>query len=500
MTVEEMVLGESKNVEFKESLPSNAEHYLKTLVAFANTQGGSLLLGVEDQTRQVVGVDENTLFQTIDRIANAASDACEPQIVPEIEPYTLDGRTVIVVTVAPGPNRPYYLKAKGAEKGTYIRVAGTSRPASPEKLRELQMEGARISWDELTCVGYRVTDTVISKLCRDMNRSRKSMQEQRRSAEKLPSVTRSNLVNWNILKHTADGFLASNAFALLTGTHFRFARTQCAVFAGTDRGEFIDKQEYSGPLYEQIEAAYAFVLRNIRRSARVEGLIRRERHELPPNAIREMIVNAHCHRSYQDEACVQVALYDDRLEVTSPGGLYGGLTLEEALNGRSRQRNRAIAEAFSQMGLIEAWGNGLKSIRREAKAYGLPDPAFIEMPETFRVLLFRKASSEPDRKNVGPSSDEHRNNIGTTSEEVPPHLPADLNATQTAILNLLLRQPRLTASAMAGQIGIAQRNIEANIRRLKELGLLVRHGSTKGGYWEVIQASDPAVSPAPSTR
>ena len=130
MKIEDMIRGESKNIEFKEILPSNSEKYTKTIVAFANTQGGKLIIGVADQTRKIVGVDEATLFQTMDSISNAISDSCEPQLVPNIEPYTIGRKTVIIVSVAPGPHRPYYLKAKGKEKGVFIRAAGTTRPAS----------------------------------------------------------------------------------------------------------------------------------------------------------------------------------------------------------------------------------------------------------------------------------------------------------------------------------------------------------------------------------
>ena len=168
MTIEEIVRGESKNVEFKVSLPKNSEKYIKTVVAYANTQGGKLIVGVADETREIVGVDESSLFLMMDSISNAVSDSCEPQIVPEIEPYTIAGKTVIVVTVSPGPHRPYYLKSKGKENGTYIRVAGTSRNAGPEKIKELEMEGARVSWDELICVGYPASENAIKKLCRDM--------------------------------------------------------------------------------------------------------------------------------------------------------------------------------------------------------------------------------------------------------------------------------------------------------------------------------------------
>ena len=125
MTIEEIVCGESKNVEFKVMLPKDSEKYTKTVVAFANTQGGQLIIGIDDETRQVVGVDNDSVFRVMDSIANAVSDSCTPQIVPDIAFQTIEGKTVVVATVAPGVNRPYYLKAKGKEKGTYVRVAGT---------------------------------------------------------------------------------------------------------------------------------------------------------------------------------------------------------------------------------------------------------------------------------------------------------------------------------------------------------------------------------------
>ena len=112
--------------------------------------------------------------------------------------------------------------------------------------------------------------------------------------------------------------------------------------------------------------------------------MRKEKYELPPEAIREMIINAHCHRNILDESCIQVAIYDDRLEVTSPGGLYNGLTYEEVMNGHSKIRNKGIANIFSQMGLIEAWGSGIKRILNAAEKYGLPKPRIQEISEKGR--------------------------------------------------------------------------------------------------------------------
>ena len=307
MAKDELFSGESKNVEYKVAVPDKSEKYMKTVVAFANTQGGRLVIGVDDKTHQVVGVDSDSLFPIMDALTNAISDSCEPQIIPDIEPQTVAGKTVIVITVEAGKNRPYYIKSKGKEKGTYIRVAGTSRLAYPEKIRELEMEGARISWDELTCIGYEVTEEETERLCSDIENFRKKAGLSERE------VRKEQLFNWKLLKKSDDKVLGSNAYALLTSDYFPFSKTQCAVFKGTDRTVFLDKREYTGPIYKQIESAVDFVLRNIRLGATIDGLVRRENYELPVEAIREMIINAHCHRNLLDESCIQVAVYDDRL-------------------------------------------------------------------------------------------------------------------------------------------------------------------------------------------
>ena len=482
MVEDTMFSGESKNIEYKVSLPDKNEKYMKTIVAFANTQGGKLIVGVDDKTHQVVGVENDILFPLMDGIANAVSDSCEPQIIPDIEPQTIDGKTVIVVTVEAGKNRPYYLKSKGKDNGTYIRVAGTSRQAFPEKIKELEMEGARISWDELTCVGYPVSEEATEKLCRDIEKFRK------KAGMSKHSVKKEQLINWKILKQSEGQLLATNAYALLTSDYFSFSKTQCAVFKGTDRAVFLDKREFTGPIYMQIEEAVDFVLRNIRLGATIDGLVRKEKYELPPEAIREMIINAHCHRNLLDESCVQIAIYDDRLEVTSPGGLYNGLTYEEVMNGHSKIRNKGIANIFSQMGLVEAWGSGIKRILNEAEEYGLPKPRFQEFDNMFRVELFRNPypmtdDKEKHRRSIGEASEKHRRSIGEASEA---EWRTDLNDTQQKIIKLLSEDHQLSAVKLAEKIGVASRNIENNIKMLKEYGILIRHGSPKNGYWEIV--------------
>lgn len=260
------------------------------------------------------------------------------------------------------------------------------------------MEGSRISWDELPLYDYPATEESISKLCSDMNQFREAYAKEKGIEGGLSIVSVKNLENWGVIKKNGESYTSSNAFALLTGDYFRYSRIQCAVFAGKTRGTFIDRKEYSGPVYEQIEEAYKFVLRNIRLSAEVVGLIRHDYYEFPLRVIREMIINAVCHRNYLENGCIQVALYEDRLEVTSPGGFYLGLTLEEALNGTSRQRNKVLAEVFSEMKLVEGWGSGFSLIINGAKECGLKKPEFIESPNAFRINLFRSDGFDTEAK------------------------------------------------------------------------------------------------------
>lgn len=480
-----LLLGESKNIEYKSVLPEKSDRYIKTVIAFANTQGGKLIIGVDDKTRHVIGIDQDCLFPLMDTISNTIADSCQPQIIPDIEPLTIDGRTVIIVNVEAGKNRPYYLKSKGKEKGTYIRMAGTSRLAYPEKIRELEMEGLHISWDELICIGYPVRLDAIQSLCEDIERFRNQSELPKRTIKK------EHLVNWHLLKENENELIATNAFALLTSDYFSFSKTQCAVFKGTTRDVFLDKREYTGPIYNQIEEAIHFVLRNIRLGATIEGLVRKEEYELPVNAIREMIINAHCHRNLQDSSCVQIAIYDDRLEVTSPGGLYNGLTYEQVLTGHSKIRNKVIANVFNQMGLVESWGSGISRIMNEAKRYGLPQPKIQEYDDMFRVNLYRLVYTQNDerpevsekhRKSIGETTEKHRNIV---REEIQSYDINVLNPTQQEIIRYLSENNRLSAVKLAEKIGISSRNIENNIKKLKEFGILVRHGSFKSGYWEV---------------
>lgn len=329
---------------------------------------------------------------------------------------------------------------------------------------------------ELTCVGYKVTDDAVGQLCKDIKRYMTDSASTEEDKKAVRDVTLEHLLNWKVLKRAEGEILAANSFVLLTDDYFGFSKIQCALFKGTDRDISIDKKEYSGALYEQIEGAYQFVLRHINLSAEIEGIVRKDAYELPIGAIREMIVNAVCHRNYMDNSCVQVAVYDDRVEVSSPGMLYGGLTLEEAMSGRSKIRNRAIAEVFSRMEIIESWGTGIRRIMNRAKEFGLPEPEFLEIGDTFRVNLFRAKTSPKVSPKTSPkvafSNQDIKTNLGLTKQQI-------------VIIELMEANPQITRDEIARLIGKSLATVKNDISTLQKIGIVEHIGSSNNGEWVI---------------
>ena len=467
MLADEIKAGESVNIEFKREVPKKSEKYIKSVIAFANTAGGKIVIGVDDETHEIVGVDKNEVFKIMDGITNTISDMCYPQIFPNIGVDTIDEKCVIVIEIYPGASRPYYIKSLGKVEGTYIRVSGTSRPADEAILKDLELQGTHHSFDEMVCVEQKYSALQAEGLCAAIKSYMVGAAKTKSEKEKVKDVTVQNLINWGVIKNV-DGTLApTNAFVLLTNNTFPFAKIQCALFKGTERVVFIDKRDFEGPLYEQIEEAYEFVLKHINLGAEISGLVRTDAYELPTEAIREAIVNATTHRNFLDRACVQVAVYDDRVEVTSPGMLCGGLTIEQIKEGGSKIRNRCIAEVFCRMKIIESWGTGIKRMFSSCKEYGVREPELLEVGDSFRVNLYRPSYS-------------------AVHQSSPKSSPKDVNQTQQKILDMILENPKITQTVMAEKLDITPRAVKKNIKELVEKGLVERAGSARKGYWKCL--------------
>lgn len=403
MKDDELLSGENVNIEYKREVPEKSIKYVKSVVAFANGKGGRIVFGIDDETKEVVGMDNEHIFQTVDAITTAIADSCEPAIMPSVALKTIEGKTVIIVEVEGQRNRPYYVKSLGLGKGVFVRVSGTTRPADSYIIRELMFEGANRSFDQTVCVGLEVTEAEIKALCHKLKSVAmehcRSEDEQRR----VKDVTKNTLLSWGVLTEKDGKVLPTNAYALLTGNTTLPTKIQCAVFKGNTRTIFVDRREFEGSVYEQLEEAYKYVLAKINLGARIEGLYREDVYEIPEQAIRETLVNAIVHRSYLQPSHIQVVVFDDRVEITSPGGLPPGLTVQRMKEGYSIVRNEALANVFLYMRLFEHFGSGIPRVIEMVKSYGLREPEYIDMEVGIRVNFYRlpdEISQAADKVNL----------------------------------------------------------------------------------------------------
>ena len=475
---EELFSGESKNVEYKVTVPDKSEKYMKTVVAFANGRGGKIVFGIDDKTLDIVGMNVDNIYKTIDAIANAISDSCEPVIRPDVAMQTVKDKTVIVVEVFPGAERPYYIKSQGMFEGTYVRVAGTTRHVEDYMLRELILEGQNRYFDSEIYQNMKITDSEIVELCKSMKETaiRNTWQDSEKA--KIKDVTKNVLISWGVLKEEGGEVYPTNAYALLTGRMFQQPVIQCGVFKGTNRAHFVDRREFEGSIQEQMEAAYQYVLEKINMGMTIKGMYRQDVYELPTDSIRELISNAVAHRSYLEPGNIQVALFDDRLEITSPGMLLNNVTIAKMMEGYSKPRNPAIARAFVYMKIIEKWGTGIPRLFEACEEYGLPKPVLIDFDGDFRVNMYRKRDTNTE------TNRETSANTETNTKTNTEILDTDTETVQK-ILRLMREQPAITIKAIAQQLGLSVGGVRYHINNLKKDGIVEHSGSSKKGTWVI---------------
>ena len=489
VTIEEILAGESKNVEFKEELPEKSIKYMKSVVAFANGIGGKIIFGIVDKTREVIGFNKEEVFRKMDAIANAVSDSCEPAIIPDITLQTVDGKTVIVVEISEGRQRPYYIKALGREGGVYVRVAGTTRLADEYMIKELMFEGSNRYFDQALCTGLSITDEEINALCKSMKEQAIKNAHNEEQKASIKDVGRQQLRSWGVLIERDGKDYPSNAYAVLTGNGGLHVATQCGVFKGTTKEVFVDRREYTGPLWKQIDEAFQFVLRNIHLGATFVGVYRQDIYEIPPDAIRELIINAMVHRSYLDHGTIQVAVYDNRLEITSPGKLPMGQTLDRMKEGYSKIRNEALAHAFSYMNLIEHWGSGIPRIIGKVKAAGLREPEFIGGEVDLRINIYRGQIKDNVNLNAintdakVPDTDAKVPDTDTKVPDIDVRLPKNVKEQQ--IYKYVLKNGSITTAKVMELLNVKQRRARAVLLDMVENDYLRKKGAARNTIYVI---------------
>jgi len=410
---------------------------LKSLVAFANTAGGTLLVGVEDRTRHVRGVSE--ALDVEERIANIVSDSIAPRLLPEIEILPWRRTQVIAIQVHPSASRPHYLKREGAESGTFVRVGPTNRRADTEILQELRRAARGETFDEQPmpdldseAIDFRAASESFASVrklrMRDLDTLRLLTDYQSR---KVPTV---------------GGVLL---FGRDRARHFPDAWIQAGRFAGQDKAKIVDRAEFRGPLVGAIDAAIAFIAKHALHGAEIGAVRRKERWNLPPVAVREAVINSVAHADYaQRGAPIRISIFDDRLEIENPGLLPFGLTVDDLAHGISKLRNRVVGRVFHALGLIEQWGSGIQRMTAACREAGLAAPRFEEIATRFRVTIFTARADTPT-----------------------------LDDTDQAIVDALSDGGGKLTSEIAAVIGLTTRATRTRLARLVDNGLVREVGS-----------------------
>lgn len=349
--------GEGVMLEFKESLASS---FARELVAFANTAGGRVLLGVRDDGT-VKGVDDTNDLRA--RIQDIARN-CDPPV--KILLHRIG--QVTAVTVRESDAKPVQ-----CSDGFFWRQGAVTQKLRREEIRELFQQTGAIRFDLSICPRFRYPD--------DFDSDKFNNWLSLSGITGRPQIE-DVLVNIEAAERSGGKLIFRNVCVLFFAKNVRHFFNQayitCLLGKGSDKVHVLDRKDFDGGIVADIEDAMRFIERNTRTAWRIEGLRRQNIPEYPMNALREAITNAVMHRDwFIDGANVFVEIYTDRIEVSSPGGLPKGMKLSD-LGYKSVRRNALVADLLHRIDFIEKAGTGIKRIRDEASAQGCPEPLFEE--------------------------------------------------------------------------------------------------------------------------
>ena len=385
---------EGKQLEFTRDL-SSPQPLLKALVAFANTSGGQLIIGISDDG-DVIGVDDPLSEE--ERLSSLIADSISPRLVPSIELLTVAGKTLLKIEVYLSSSRPHYLKAKGPDHGVIVRIGSSNRQADSQLIAELQRQAAGETFDAMPMPELSLDDL-----------DRDAMQKQFGANVQLDEQ---KLLTLKLLVRNQDRLVPSKGAILLFGKqrlrYFDDAWVQCGRFRGTDKVDIFDQAELHDHLPQAADSIELFLKKHAFKSAEFSGMRRTDHWSIPLTILREAIINALVHSDYSQRGSpIRIAFFDDRIEVESPGMLMPGMTIEDMKRGVSMIRNPVIARVFRELKLIEQWGSGVQHIFAEAASQGLPEPRIEEVANRLRFIisLSQTQAANQSRPESRPESD-----------------------------------------------------------------------------------------------
>ena len=432
---------ESKTTEFKRKYVDDIKN---TIIAFANSDGGNLYIGVNDDG-SICGVDDAD--DTMLRVTNAVRDAIRPDVTMFVDcsQSVMDGKSVVYVSVQRGTARPYYLRGKGIRpEGIYVRQGVSTVPATEFAILSMIKETAGDSYEEARSINQQLTFNKTTEFF-----SKSNIEFGNAQMRTLHMIGKDD-------NYTNLAFLLSEQC-----TH----TIKLAVYEGREKFIFKDRRELSGSLLEQLEEAYLYIDRNNRTRAEFSGLNRLDFRDYPMEAVREALLNSIIHKDYSFSSPILISIFDDRIEFVSVGGLVKGITLDDVKLGVSILRNHYLANIFYRLRLIEAYGTGILKINESYNRCNLK-PIIESTSNAFKVTLPNINFSTDDRvKNTL----KNRTIAGMGDKEMR------INA----VLKQFENKDSFIRSDIEAELGISQSSAVLLIKEMLDDGIIIREGKGK---------------------
>ncbi len=373
---------ESTTLELKQDFPRN-DQIIKTLIGFCNQNGGRIVIGVQNDGT-ITGISSSQIEEAMETLESAVYQASLPPIVPRVYAQLYGEKNLLIIEVSAGMNKPYHRKSEGMAKGCYVRIGRSTVRATPEMVEELRWQSQGIDFERLPIYHAGIEELDQTAIEQFVNR---------RPNHGTPKVDSALLHSYGLVTSEHSRVYPTYAGILLFGKKPQVfcseAMIICSHFHGTKGREVIATVDCEGTIIQQFSQSYEFILSRLNRSFTIDGPQRTEEWEIPRIAIREALLNALIHRNYHIKGPTKVAIYQDRLEIFSPGGFPGPIKVDNLRAGLTYLRNPAICKVFREAGLVEKLGSGLIAIFDSYEQRGLAPPQIIEGENYIKCVLPR---------------------------------------------------------------------------------------------------------------
>lgn len=465
----EQLIGEATEYDKKVMLEvKKPKSWLKSVSAFANGVGGVLIFGIADND-SVVGIDD--VKKAMEVISEQIKVKMDPTPEVLLKAHLVDGKEIVTLEVYRGEETPYYYVGEG-NYTAYVRIGNESVMATATDLKRLVLRGKNRTYDSLV-TDYSFDDYSFSKLkAAYYKKTKKSME--------MKDFESFGIVDKNGMLTNAGALLADES-------PIYCSRLFCTRWNGIDKAsgviDALDDEEYTGSLILLLEEGMNFARRNSKKMWKKESDRRVEYPEYPERSIFEGLVNGLVHRDYLDMGSeVHIDIFDDRLEIYSPGGMYDGTLIQDRDidNVPSKRRNPVVADIFSRLDYMERRGSGFKKIMQayEVEPNYTEDkrPVFYSNATEFRVIL----------KNLN-FTDEVLNEKNEVLDEVLNEvLDSGRTEMEIKVIKAILFSPRIKQKELAEQVGTSVSTIQRTIKKLVKEGKIVRVNGKRDGYWKVL--------------